>query len=137
MQDASFPVRVSIGQKGTTVRDRSTSSSSLCTCYNGKERREKARILDSFSARVQGIDLKGRRFELDAVLENLSSSGLYMRVREMVREGDQLSIRIHVPPVSDLTAPGLNVAAQGEVLRVDRLTDDYGVAVRFKRRRIM
>jgi hypothetical protein len=114
-----------------------TSSNSSCGSYSGKERRDKTRVYERFSAKVQGADAEGSPFEMDTVLENLSSSGLYMRMARKVQEGDNLSIQIKLPPVSDVAAPGLRVAAQGEVLRVNCLNDDYGVAVRFTRHRVL
>jgi hypothetical protein len=116
----------------------SNSANGSCGCYGGEERRQKMRVCEIFFAKVQGADPRGNPFEIAAVLENLSTSGLYMRIAQKVQEGDKLSIRIKLPPVSDLTAPGLDVAAEGEVLRVDRLEkDSFAVAVRFTRHRVL
>ncbi len=107
-------------------------------CNRGEERRYKARVYEPYAVRVQGTDPTGSLFEINTVLENLSTSGLYLRMAKPVEKGDKLSIRIKIPPVSDDTAPGLHVAASGEVQRIDRLDNDtLGVAVRFTRHRVL
>jgi hypothetical protein len=96
------------------------------------------RVYEPFPLKVQGADPTGSLFEIDTVSENLSSSGLYLRMAKTVEKGDKLSIRIKFPPVANDNAPGLNVAASGEVQRIDRLDNDtFGVAVRFTRHHVL
>ena len=98
------------------------------------DRRRKVRICELFPTKIKGADPQGNLYEIDTVLENLSASGLYVRMAQKVQEGDKLSIRIKLPPVSEVGAPGLNVLTEGDVLRVDCLeSDSFGVAVVFTR----
>ena len=117
---------------------KSTCLNGHCGWGNGEERREKARVCEHVPARVQGADPTGNPFEIDTLLDNLSASGLYMHMAQKVQQGDKLSIRIKLPPVADVTSPGLDVSTEGEVLRVDPLeSDSFGVAVRFTRHRVL
>jgi hypothetical protein len=132
------------GSFAKTVREeemnkRTTSvNGSYGSCDSGGERRYKMRVYDSFALKVQGTDPKGRLFEIDAVSENLSASGLYMQIARQVEKGDKLLIRIKFPPVLDDSAPGLDVAARGEVRRIVPLdNNDFGVAVCFTRHHVL
>lgn len=131
---SKFTSPVAQGYTNEITRDMNSSSSNTSRV----ERRSKVRNYEPFPAKVQCTDPNGDLFEIDTVLDNLSTSGLYLRMAQKVQEGDQLSIRIKLPPVSDVAAPGLNVSTEGEVLRVDCLkSDSFGVAVRFTRYRVL
>ena len=129
-----FASPVAKGYTNTITHEMNSSSSD----YSRVERRGKVRNYEPFSVKVQYADPNGNFFEIDTVLDNLSTSGLYLRMAQKVHAGDKLSIRINLPPVSDVAAPGLNVSTEGEVLRVDPLRNDkFGVAVRFTRYRVL
>jgi hypothetical protein len=88
--------------------------------------------------KVRGVDVAGKAFEVDAVLDNLSGGGLHMRLERKVREGTELFtvIRFSHPQVESETGP--RVATRGIVLRVTPLPEgSYGVAVEFTRHRFL
>ena len=50
--------------------------------------RTKPRINASFTAKVRGVDARGKAFEVDVVVENLSAGGLYVRLPHQLRVDD-------------------------------------------------
>lgn len=102
------------------------------------EQRAKPRIAAPFRTTVQGIDAMGVAFEENTVLDNLSSDGLYLRLRRQLLVGAKLSffIQMSVTPAEDESMR--NVVAEGRVLRADALSNGaYGVAVSFISRRFL
>jgi hypothetical protein len=92
------------------------------------ERRRKPRFPDEYPVAVRGIDAAGQVFETHTVLDNLSASGLYARMRVKVEEGATLHAEIRPPPER---APA-RFACRGVVVRVE--TKDHGlwgVALKF------
>jgi hypothetical protein len=80
------------------------------------ERRRKARIRDPFPTNAWGVDVRGRAFELEAGLENMSSSGLYLRMPRRMKLGDDLNLRIRF---SNGIEAGATALLRGRVLRVE------------------
>lgn len=62
---------------------------------SGTERRGKPRIKESFPCTAWGSDSIGRPFQLDCVLDNLSSSGAYLHLPLSVVHGDDLSLVVN------------------------------------------
>lgn len=101
------------------------------------DRRGKARISCACPARVHGYDLKGVKFEAEAVLANISTSGLYLRMREAVRQNDCLVVYTSLAKA----IPGIEccprIAAQGKVVRLENLPDGtFGVAIQLSQYRL-
>jgi hypothetical protein len=104
------------------------------TGHAGEERRRKPRIHEPFRARVRGIDWRGNPFEVEAVLDNVSASGLYMRVKRRMEAGARIFIFFRLATMLTPDAKGLGVAAQSRVLRSEPQPDGAcGVAVAFER----
>jgi hypothetical protein len=102
------------------------------------ERRLKPRIRKAFRVNVRGANAKGEPFEAATVLDNLSSSGLYLRVGQDVEKGSKLSILIRLSNSPDDDARVANVAVEGTVLRAEPLPDEaWGLAIRISSRRFM
>jgi hypothetical protein len=103
------------------------------------ERRKRARIYEPFPVRVSGVDDRGNRFEIETVLDNLSGSGLYLRMGPQVNPGDTLGVVICFTPPSGLKlSTGPRVAVRGTVTRVEGQQDGRtGLAMHFKSHRFV
>ena len=110
----------------------------LLPTYGGTERRSKPRIYQPFCAIVQGIDARGKDFEISAQLVNLSALGLYMILAQSVEPGAKLDaiIQFSSIPTNGVDAP--RVAIKGVVLRVElNHSGVYGVALEFTQYRFL
>jgi hypothetical protein len=102
------------------------------------ERRRALRIELPFPAAVRGVDRAGERFRQEAVLDNLSASGLYLWLARPVEPGTTLFVvvRLATAPDQPLAAPG--VAARGVALRVEPQPGGrWGIAMAFRRPRFL
>lgn len=81
-----------------------------------RERRAKPRIQQRFPASVRGTDVNGHEFQINLDLENMSSSGLYLRMPRKLNLGDQLNL---VVEFSNGIKHGATAALLGRVLRVE------------------
>ncbi len=110
------------------------SRGSASTGYAIEERRQKPRIHEPFPARVRGIDWRGDPFEVEAVLDNVSAGGLYMRIKRRMEAGVKLFVLFRLATRLTPQAKGLRVAARGRLLRSELQPDGaFGVAVAFER----
>ena len=99
--------------------------------------RRQERIYEPFPVMVRGVDATGETFEINTVLDNLSASGLYVRLERRIEPGTKLFAIVHIS-MSPPEVPAPHVAVRGVVLRVEPLPDDtWGVAVRFTRYRFL
>lgn len=92
-----------------------------------RERRIEPRLAHSFPARVWGVDIDHEAFGLDCVLDDISPSGLYLRVPWRIKSQSQISLVVHL-----LSGPndGTTVAIKGRVIRDEPETDGKrGIAV--------
>jgi PilZ domain-containing protein len=106
------------------------------TDFPERERRGRPRIEQPFSATVRGVDATGERLDIDAVLDNMSTGGLYVRIPRPIEPGTRLTfgIRVWVPGALE---PGARIAARGVVKRVNATPrGEYGLAVEFTRHRV-
>src|ERR1044072_4931486 len=62
----------------------------------GRKRRGNPRLSDSMPARVWGIDREGEMVSLDCRVENLSSSGLFLRMPCKIKLRSQISWRVRL-----------------------------------------
>lgn len=95
------------------------------------ERRRKLRINEPFPAKVWGVDGAGHSFNLDCVLDNLSSKGLYLRMPIEMSSGAEIDIVVQL-----LSGPGTGatVALEGRVLRKEpQANGHHGIAVAIKK----
>jgi len=102
------------------------------------ERRNKPRIQVAFPALVRGNDAGGSRFQEDALVDNMSASGVYLRLKRAVAPGSLLfvTLRFSNRPPQQTVAPCLAIRAQ--VLRVEYCQDGTcGLALKFQNYRFL
>ena len=100
-----------------------------------QERRQKARIKEPFPARIWGLDSGDLPFNVDGVIDNMSSTGLYLKAPKSVGTGREVKLIVHL-----LNGPstGVTAAVQGRVLRNELLNDGkYGLAISISRHRFL
>jgi hypothetical protein len=91
------------------------------------ERRSKARINEPFPSKAWGVDVTGKAFELDCTLDNLSSSGVYLRLPKLVMSGEKLSL---VVTFANGIESGAKALLQCQVVRTEPQPDGrHGIAV--------
>ncbi len=92
------------------------------------ERRTKPRSKDTLPARVWGVDIDDQPFGFDCLLDNMSGSGLYLRVPRRLKFSSAVSLVVRL-----LSAPadGMCAAIKGIVIRHESETDGHtGVGIR-------
>jgi len=100
----------------------------------GSERRRKPRIATPFPTIVRGVNAAGEAFEAESVLDNLSSSGLYVRLGQRVKKRTELEFLIRMSAAAHEGAA--TVQARGVVLRVEAMPAGlFGLAVKLTRHR--
>jgi hypothetical protein len=100
-----------------------------------QERRQKARISEPFPARIWGVDSGDLPFNVDGVIDNMSSTGLYLKTPRAVGSGSEVKLIVHL-----LNGPssGVTASVQGRVLRSELQTDGrYGLAIAIGRHRFL
>ena len=104
---------------------------------DNEERRGKPRICVPFHATVEGKDDTGQAFYVETVLDNLSSSGLYLRILPRVEQGAKLLIELGLLTPPDMTDAATRFSIEGVVVRSDAKTGGiFGVAVNFENVRL-
>ena len=91
------------------------------------ERRGKPRLKQPFPARVWGVDSGDLPFNVDCVLDNISSTGLYVRVPKLVDAGSEVRLIVHF-----LSGPtsGVTASLQGRIVRTELQADGrHGFAI--------
>ena len=102
------------------------------------ERRCQPRLYEPFSVRLRSVDADGGTFESDAVLDNFSAGGFYVRLTRRVEPGAKFFavVRIATGPPSGTPVP--RVAVRGVVIRTEPQPDGrYGLGVRFTHHRFL
>lgn len=98
---------------------------------SGLERRTKPRVREHFPARILGNDSGALPFIIDCVLDNMSSTGLYLRMPRQMPKGGEVKVIVHL-----LNGPttGASACIYGEILRDEPQPDGrHGIAVAIKR----
>jgi hypothetical protein len=106
------------------------------TDFPDRERRGRPRIEQPFPATVRGVDATGEPLDIDTVLDNMSSGGLYVRLPRPIEPGTRVrvGIRVWVPGERQ---PGARIATRGVVRRVElKPSGEHGLAVAFTRHRV-
>jgi hypothetical protein len=133
MRDASGPLMKKPIEEEYAVKDYLGS----CTTAILSERRGKGRIYESFPINIRGIDKSGEAFELQTVTDNISATGLYIRMERPVEWGASLFMVINLSG-SRGVEPGARVALRGKVRRIEWLSpDSYGIGVRISSHRFI
>ena len=96
--------------------------------YAVVERRAKPRSSQALPARVWGVDIHDQPFSFDCHLDNMSASGLYLRLPRQMRFSSVISVVVRL-----LNGPlaGMSAAIKGTVIRDESETDGHrGVGIR-------
>lgn len=104
------------------------SESSFLSYLPRLERRAKPRSSDALPARVWGVDVNDQPFSCDCHLENISASGLYLRLPRRMKfsSGISLVVRLLNAPVDGMVA-----AIKGTVIRDEMKPNGYrGLGIR-------
>jgi hypothetical protein len=103
------------------------------------ERRAKPRIDCSYPAIVQGWDAGGQKFRTNAILTNLSASGLCLVLKSEVQPGNDLFVLFRCSstgPLGKDKAP--LIAVDGNIIRSSRpLPGMHTVALKIRRNRFL
>ena len=100
-----------------------------------QERRQKARIKETFPARIWGVDSGDLPFNVDCVVDNISSTGLYLRVPKLVDAGSEVRLIVHLlhGPTSGVTA-----SLQGRIVRSESQADGrHGLAIAISKHKFL
>ena len=92
------------------------------------ERRAKPRSSQALPARVWGVDIEDQPFSFDCHLDNMSASGLYLRLPRQMRFSSVVSVvvRLLYGPLA-----GMSAAIKGTVIRDESKPDGHrGVGIR-------
>lgn len=92
------------------------------------ERRAKPRSHDKLRARVWGVDSDDQPFSLDCVLDNISASGLYLRLPRRMKFSASISLAVRLQNGPD---DGTFAAINGTVIR-DQIERDGHMGVGIK-----
>lgn len=99
------------------------------------ERRSKPRSTGTLPARVWGVDIDEQPFSFDCLLDNISASGLYVRLPRGMGFSAAISLVIRL-----LHGPsaGMSAAIKGTVIRNEQERDGHmGIAVRIVEHRFI
>ena len=100
-----------------------------------QERRQKARIREPFPARIWGVGSGDLPFNMNGVLDNLSSSGLYLKALEQFDTGSEVKLLVHL--FSGETS-GVTASIRGRILRSELQPDGkYGLAIAISKSRFL
>ena len=100
-----------------------------------QERRQKARIKEPFPARIWGVDSGDLPFNVDGVVDNISSTGLYLKTPRAVDAGNEVRLIVHF-----LSGPesGVTASVQGRILRSELQPDGaHGLAIAISNHRFL
>lgn len=92
------------------------------------ERRVKPRSNDALPARVWGVDIEDQPFSFDCLVDNISGSGLYLRLPRRMKFASAISLVVHL-----LNGPveGAAAAIKGIVIRDQMETEGHrGIGIR-------
>lgn len=99
------------------------------------ERRGKARINQPFPAKATGIDAQGKAFDLDCVLDNISSTGLYVQLPREMKSDQELSMVIRFV---NGQGSGATALLNGQILRDEPQPNGlHGIALAIKEHRFL
>lgn len=99
------------------------------------ERRAKPRVQEAFPARIWAVDSADRPFNIAGVVDNISSTGLYLRLPREMQISSEVRLVVHF-----LSGPttGSTATIYGETLRDEPQPDGrHGIAVAIKRHKFL
>lgn len=99
------------------------------------ERRRKPRLRERFPARVWGVDSGDLPFNVNCVLDNISATGLYLRMPKLLDTGSDVRLVVHL--FNGLTT-GASAVLEGWIVRTDLQADGkHGVAIAIEKHRFL
>jgi hypothetical protein len=99
------------------------------------ERRSKPRLNEPFPARVWGVDSGDLPFNVNCVLDNISSTGIYVRVPTLVDPGSEVRLIVQL---LNRPSTGATAALQGCVVRSELQPDGkHGLAIAIEKHRFL
>jgi hypothetical protein len=113
-----------------TVAGFDKSEKAVRKAWGDLERRAKPRVQEQFPARIWGLDSGELPFNFDCVIDNISSTGLYLRLPRQIPPGTVVRLIVHL-----LNGPtsGASARISGEILRDEpQLDGKHGIAVAIK-----
>jgi hypothetical protein len=119
------------------VKNHQRSVANLLPLTQTIEQRGKPRIQCSYTAIVSWRRGK-ERFKEQAILSNMSASGMYLRLRQDIQPGDSLFIlvRLSTAPLDKVNAP--IIAASGTVVRQEEHSGGiYGIGLKLRKHRFL
>ena len=108
--------------------------------YIQPERREKPRIHCAYPAKVSGTAAGGASFEESTFINDLSASGLFLRLKTEIVPQSGLSVVFRVSKSAPLVGQGRGplIAVEGSVVRAQVQQDGtFGVAVKIQSPRFL
>ena len=101
------------------------------------EQRTARRIYQHYPIRVAGVDLSGRRFKVETVVDNISYGGCYFYLTRLPPAvGTKLFCVVQLSPTEVEEEAGVRVALYGRVLRTElKVSGACGIAAAFTKRR--
>jgi len=124
--NAATPRPLTLGEEINLCRDERAAAAGEVT----RERRSKPRIKIRFPTRAWGVDADGKDFDIDCPLENISSTGLYLRLARCVASDAHLKVLI---TFSHSSGGGATALLECETLRNEPHSDGrHGLAMRVK-----
>jgi hypothetical protein len=102
------------------------------------ERRRKPRVQVHCAALVRGHNGSGEKIEEDAILDNVSASGLHLNLSHPVKQGARLFVLFNLSCYPLQQARSVRVAAQGIVVRAEPQPEGvFGLGVQLERYRLI
>lgn len=99
------------------------------------ERRAKPRVQEPFPAQIWGVDSEDMPINFQCVIDNISSTGVYLKTPCQMPTGAEVSLIVHL--LSSRTS-GASARIFGEILRDDPQPDGkHGIAVAIKGHRFL
>ena len=126
MKGAATPRPLALSEEINLRRDELLAAARELT----DERRSKPRIKFRFPTRAWGVDAGGNDFDSDCTLENVSATGLYLRLARHVASDAHVKVLI---TFSHITGGGATALLECETLRNEPQPDgQHGLAMRIK-----
>lgn len=102
------------------------------------DRRKCSRVYRGFPAVVRGLNVSGNPFEHRTFLVNLSASGMYFSLSDVIPLGNELYAVVELSSASRANRSTILLAAQGVVVRAESWMDGaQGFAVRFDKHQVL
>jgi len=99
------------------------------------ERRQKTRIREPFAARIWVVGSGDLPCNMTGVLDNLSSTGLYLKALERFDTGSEVKLLVHL---SSGETSGVTASIRGRILRSELQPDGkYGLAIAISKSRFL